>query len=141
MRSDTLQFGLAVLAGLGAAQAQDVIEDDTYFYGLSPAVYPSRTLSLRVLLLTLFGSDADTVLIENASGTGNWSSAFSKAKAFVAQLTLEEKVNGLCSDMGNIKVRLLTSAGQLDSRHHAHNRVLRGYTSHSEAGLSRSLPD
>ncbi|EFX04489.1 beta-glucosidase [Grosmannia clavigera kw1407] len=71
MRPETLHLGLAVLAGLGASQASTLIEEDSYFYGLSPPVYPTP----------------------NTSGTGSWALAYSKAKAFVAKLTLEEKVN------------------------------------------------
>ncbi|KAL4933252.1 beta-glucosidase [Aspergillus undulatus] len=71
-----LLFSLA-LGGL--AQTQDVITDDTYFYGLSPPVYPSP----------------------EGTGAGNWASAFEKARAFVAQLSDDEKVNftaGVTSD-------------------------------------------
>lgn len=38
--------GLAVLAALSGTQAQDLITDDAYFYGLSPPVYPSRMYSM-----------------------------------------------------------------------------------------------
>jgi len=47
-----------------------VIINDTIFYGQSPYVAPV-----------------------NGTGAGNWSDAYSKAQSFVAQLTLEEKVN------------------------------------------------
>lgn len=64
----------AVAAVLGAhcalVSAQGNITSDAYFYGQSPKVAPPK-----------------------ASGTGNWSDAYTKAKAFVAKLTLEEKVN------------------------------------------------
>lgn len=64
-------MGLAAL-GLYARQAaaQSPITDDTYFYGQSPEV-PAPI----------------------ANGSGNWADAYSKAKAFVDQLSLEEKVN------------------------------------------------
>lgn len=52
------------------AIAADLITDDTYFYGQSPAIYPSPT----------------------ANGTGDWATAYAKAKELVGQLTLEEKV-------------------------------------------------
>ncbi|ORY67003.1 glycoside hydrolase family 3 protein [Pseudomassariella vexata] len=53
------------------ARAQDVITSDDYFYGQSPPVYPSP----------------------NGTGLGNWADAYIKARNFVSQLTLEEKVN------------------------------------------------
>jgi len=33
--------------------------------------------------------------VAEAEGTGNWADAYSKAKAFVGQLTMEEKVSNL----------------------------------------------
>ena len=36
---------------------------------------------------------AQVIPAKNVSGDGDWSSAVTKARAFVAQLTLEEKVN------------------------------------------------
>ncbi|KAI1097380.1 glycoside hydrolase family 3 protein [Jackrogersella minutella] len=56
--------------GVGTA-AQSIITDDTAFYGQSPPVYPSP----------------------NGTGSGDWVDAYKKARALVAQLTLEEKVN------------------------------------------------
>ncbi|KAB5528036.1 beta-glucosidase [Coniochaeta sp. 2T2.1] len=53
------------------ASAEDVITSDTHFYGDSPPVYPSP----------------------NVTGLGDWADAYAKAKAFVSQLTLAEKVN------------------------------------------------
>jgi beta-glucosidase len=50
--------------------AQNVITNDSFFYGQSPPVAPPR-----------------------GTGAGNWSAAYAKAKAFVAQLNLDEKVN------------------------------------------------
>ncbi|OJZ81077.1 glycoside hydrolase family 3 protein [Aspergillus luchuensis CBS 106.47] len=61
---------LGSLALSSAAPSQN-ITSDTYFYGQSPAVYPSP----------------------EGTGTGSWASAYEKAKAFVAQLTDDEKVN------------------------------------------------
>ncbi|RYP28561.1 hypothetical protein DL767_007167 [Monosporascus sp. MG133] len=58
----------------GEANAQDLITDDTYFYGQSEPVYPSPAMT----------------------GAGPWADAFSRAVAFVKQLTIEEKV-GLAS--------------------------------------------
>ena len=51
-------------------QAQE-ITDDTFFYGESPPVFPSP----------------------QGQGLGQWAQAYSEAKAFVAQLTDEEKTN------------------------------------------------
>lgn len=53
-----------------AARAQDIITDDTFFYGQSEPVYPTP----------------------EASELGAWADAITKAKHFVSQLTLEEKV-------------------------------------------------
>ncbi|KAI3397391.1 hypothetical protein diail_10841 [Diaporthe ilicicola] len=65
-------YGLVGLLALGqATNAQDIITDDTVFYGQSPPVYPSP----------------------NGTGSGDWAQAYSKARAFVGQMTLEEKVN------------------------------------------------
>ncbi|KLU85822.1 hypothetical protein MAPG_04842 [Magnaporthiopsis poae ATCC 64411] len=61
----TLPFLLACVA------AQDVITDDTYFYGQSEAVYPTPV----------------------NHETGPWAEAVAKAKKLVAQMTVEEKVN------------------------------------------------
>ncbi|KAI0120858.1 glycoside hydrolase family 3 protein [Hypoxylon sp. NC0597] len=64
-------IGLATWGdGLGT-NAQSVITDDTTFYGQSPPVYPSP----------------------NGTGLGDWADSYSKARALVAQMTLEEKVN------------------------------------------------
>ena len=55
---------------LGSAFAQQSVLNDTAFYGQSPEV-PAPI----------------------ANGTGTWADAYAKARAAVAQLTLEEKVN------------------------------------------------
>ncbi|PSR80969.1 beta-glucosidase M [Coniella lustricola] len=70
MSSSVLYGILGLLACQAAAQA-DVITDDSYFYGDSPPFYPSP----------------------NATVSSNWAAAYEKARAFVGQLTLEEKVN------------------------------------------------
>ncbi|KAJ5985542.1 hypothetical protein N7499_008174 [Penicillium canescens] len=54
-----------------ASVTADVITSDSHFYGQSPPVYPSPT----------------------GTGTGDWAESYTKAKAFVAQLSLEEKSN------------------------------------------------
>lgn len=61
---------LISLAALPFVQSQAVITQDSYFYGESPYVPPP-----------------------NATGTGYWASAYAKARTFVAQLSLDEKVN------------------------------------------------
>ncbi|KAI1841675.1 hypothetical protein JX266_012140 [Neoarthrinium moseri] len=68
-----LAFALPGCVYLAAQQvvAQDIISEDTAFYGHSPPVYPSP----------------------NGAGVGNWKDAYAKAADFVSQLTLEEKVN------------------------------------------------
>lgn len=64
-------YGLIGLLALGqTTTAQDIIMDDTHFYGHSPPIYPSP----------------------NGTGIGDWVEAYSKAKALVGQMTLEEKV-------------------------------------------------
>lgn len=62
-----------LLAGLAQliSAAQDVITDDSHFYGQSPPVYPSPEMV----------------------GGNEWEAAFQKAKLLVGQMTLEEKVN------------------------------------------------
>ncbi|KAK1239685.1 hypothetical protein MKX07_001139 [Trichoderma sp. CBMAI-0711] len=64
---------ITLFAGLAqwADAAEKVITSDTHFYGQSPPVYPSP---------------------EMIGGDG-WEAAYQKAKAFVGDLTLEEKVN------------------------------------------------
>jgi beta-glucosidase len=61
---------LAIATLLGTSRAQQNILNDTAFYGQSPDV-PAPI----------------------ANGTGAWAASYTKAKAFVSQLTLEEKVN------------------------------------------------
>ncbi|OJJ54624.1 hypothetical protein ASPSYDRAFT_81595 [Aspergillus sydowii CBS 593.65] len=63
------------------ATAEDIITSDAYFYGESPPVYPSP----------------------QGIGAGDWAFAYKKAKAFVAQLSDDEKVNltaGVSSNTG-----------------------------------------
>ncbi|KAH7121520.1 glycoside hydrolase family 3 protein [Dactylonectria macrodidyma] len=71
MASSFISAGIAVLTALTAVQAQDVITEDSYFFGESPAVFPSPEMS----------------------SVGPWSTAYARAKALVAQMTIEEKVN------------------------------------------------
>ncbi|KAI0442735.1 glycoside hydrolase superfamily [Xylaria telfairii] len=68
MLSSTLYL-VACLAALGLSQ--DVITDDTTFYGQSPPVYPSP----------------------QGTGIGDWADAYSQAKDIVSQLSRDEKVN------------------------------------------------
>ncbi|BCR91138.1 beta-glucosidase [Aspergillus chevalieri] len=56
---------------LSSAVGAENITSDTHFYGESPPVYPSP----------------------EATGTGPWAIAYGKARDFVADLTVEEKVN------------------------------------------------
>ncbi|KAJ5245992.1 hypothetical protein N7468_000975 [Penicillium chermesinum] len=64
-------LAVAALSLCGLGNAQQNITSDDYFYGQSPPVYPSP----------------------NITGTGDWATAYQKAAALVAQLTLEEKNN------------------------------------------------
>ncbi|KAJ5886665.1 uncharacterized protein N7473_009339 [Penicillium subrubescens] len=69
------------LAFSNVAATEDVITSDTYFYGDSPAVYPTP----------------------EGTGAGDWASAYKKAKAFVGKLSDDEKVNltaGISSKTG-----------------------------------------
>ncbi|KAK7715168.1 hypothetical protein SLS64_003865 [Diaporthe eres] len=80
--ASSVLYGLAGLLAWGQVlNAQDIITDDTVFYGQSPPVYPSP----------------------NGTGSGDWGESYTKARAFVGQLTLEEKVNltgGITSSTG-----------------------------------------
>ena len=71
MSKQKAAIAFAALCIFTFALTQDEVLDDTYFYGQSPPVYPSPEVS----------------------GTGEWADAYSKARAFVAQMTLDEKVN------------------------------------------------
>ncbi|KAJ5116236.1 hypothetical protein N7456_000584 [Penicillium angulare] len=62
---------LGVLLSLSLSSQAQNITSDSYFYGQSPPVYPSP----------------------EGTGSGNWASAYVKAKEFVGKLTQEEKVN------------------------------------------------
>ncbi|KAG6217194.1 hypothetical protein E4U50_004242 [Claviceps purpurea] len=65
--------GLAVLVARAAAAAagDDVVTSDTFFYGQSPAVYPSPEMT----------------------GGSEWATAHGKAKALVAKISLLERVS------------------------------------------------
>lgn len=59
-----------VLFNLAVSHAA-VVQDDTYFYGQSPPVYPTPDMI----------------------GTGEWERALSQARSIVSQMSLEEKVS------------------------------------------------
>ncbi|KAM3086204.1 hypothetical protein ACMFMG_000341 [Clarireedia jacksonii] len=61
---------ISILGLSNGVQAQ-IITSDTYFYGQSPAVYPSPQMP----------------------GSGPWEESYAKAVALVAQMTLAEKAN------------------------------------------------
>ncbi|KAM0510251.1 hypothetical protein ACHAPB_000599 [Verticillium nonalfalfae] len=69
--------GLAALprgnGGHGASDADGLIKDDAYFYGQSPAVYPSPEMEV------------------SGSSSSSSSDAFTRAKKLVGRMTLEEK--------------------------------------------------
>lgn len=69
LASGLLYFSFGLFS-LSLCSAQRDITNDTFFYGQSPWI-PAPT----------------------NSGTGSWVAAYEKASAFVAQLSLEEKVN------------------------------------------------
>ncbi|CBF78465.1 hypothetical protein AN7396.2 [Aspergillus nidulans FGSC A4] len=62
--------GFVLALALGGRAAENVITSDTFFYGESPPVYPSP----------------------EGTGAGDWASAYTKARAFVAQLSDDEKI-------------------------------------------------
>lgn len=49
-------LGLSGLSPSAAAADQDVIDSDTYFYGQSPPVYPSRESDLPALVDCMYGA-------------------------------------------------------------------------------------
>lgn len=55
---------------------------------------------LNTTILTQYGSSPPVYPTPNATGAGGWADAFAKAKAFVAQLTLEEKSIMVTGDSG-----------------------------------------
>ena len=75
-------------SGVVGVAAQDVITNDTHFYGQSPPVYPSRESVDNCAT----GRDANDE-IADMTGTGSWSESYGKAVALVKQMTLEEKVS------------------------------------------------
>ena len=76
-----LAFGLAVavmpiysdaaIPSWNGSQPTGLVTSDSYFFGMSPPVYPSPS----------------------GNGTGDWATAYKKAKSFVSQLTFDEKIS------------------------------------------------
>lgn len=60
----------APLANNGTLVRNGTVISDVYFFGQSPPVYPSPL----------------------GNGTGDWAESYASATAFVAQLTMDEKV-------------------------------------------------
>lgn len=86
----------------GVGRNPNAITDDSYFYGQSPPVYPSREWSRPVtrfcfalhgqggwVLESLANISSHTA---NITGTGSWASSLQRAQAMVANMTLDEKV-------------------------------------------------
>ncbi|KAJ5169240.1 uncharacterized protein N7482_004834 [Penicillium canariense] len=71
MGVNTYSLSLLLSLSMGTISLSQVITSDTYFYGQSPPVYPSP----------------------EGTGSGNWESAYQKARSFVGKLTVEEKLN------------------------------------------------
>jgi hypothetical protein len=71
------------------------------------------------------------------NGTGSWAEAYAKAKVFVGQLSLQDKV--WCSSHSpTVKTFLLTHlAGESHGRHPGQDILLRQHSSHSSAQLPR----
>jgi len=59
------------MINLATSQNAKVVQNDGYFYGQSPLVYPSPQMS----------------------GIGGWDEALSKVQAMVSQISSEEKVS------------------------------------------------
>lgn len=93
-----LLCGLAGLAALGhghsdrggqpAHGSKHVIDSDTYFYGQSPPVYPTRMLPRRCPAPVALKLTADAA---NITSLGAWAAALAKARDLVSNMTLEEK--------------------------------------------------
>ncbi|KAK0375432.1 beta-glucosidase [Colletotrichum limetticola] len=69
-----MRLGGLLLYAITAAAT--VIQSDAHFYGESPPVYPARTRTLA-----------------NMTGAGDWADAYGKARALIAEMTLDEKSN------------------------------------------------
>lgn len=84
-------FVATILAFVGVFNivAAQEITSDSYFYGQSPPVYPSR--EFHFFIPVLWRTD-NGYGIAKGSGTGGWNVAYARAKALVARMTLEEKV-------------------------------------------------
>lgn len=63
--------GIVAGAYWNNSQPSGLITSDSYFFGMSPPVYPSP----------------------NGTGTGDWALAYKKATGFIDQLTLDEKIS------------------------------------------------
>lgn len=87
----TARYFVAALLGfvsLFISVTAQEITSDTYFYGQSPPVYPSRKLDGSIHLQHANKNPR----VAKGTGSGGWNAAYAKAKALVAKMTLEEKV-------------------------------------------------
>jgi beta-glucosidase len=86
-----LSLAMTSLVALVDVSNTQNITSDTFFYGQSPPVYPSRkpTLLPAFIKRSQYSLSFPTAI---GTGTGNWSEAYKKAEAMVAQMTLDEKV-------------------------------------------------
>lgn len=82
-----LLSALTTAAALRAHGRQNVIEDDSYFYGESEPVYPSRTSRPDTWTAVTHLS----VVAEMNPGLADWVAAQAQARAIVSQMTVEEK--------------------------------------------------
>ena len=89
MRS-TLIWSLTCLglSGLAASQDDDMITEDSYFYGQVPATFPSPQIS----------------------EDGEWSDSVTRAKDLVAQMTLEETRRQLSETVMQMPTALIMRA-------------------------------
>ena len=75
--------------GPGSPSSPGGIASDTWFYGQSPPVYPSRESCVMII----WSHGSAKLDVANMAGSGSWAVAFEKAAALVANMTLDEKVS------------------------------------------------
>lgn len=83
-------LSLSIFAG--AASGQN-ITDDSYFYGQSPSVLPSRKIFVPNLSPDFYYFSSAHLLPAEIPGTLSWQTAHAKAVALVSQMTLAERAN------------------------------------------------
>lgn len=92
---------VAALAAMSAAYAQNDSWDSALFTS-SPPVYPSRKSPVQWHVVALYLSSFCTTLTTQQAPTAGigWEAALAQAQAFVANLTLDEKVQMVTGTLG-----------------------------------------